>query len=109
LPAQEDAPSHKQCFDLKDLFSSHPQGQELVKVLGQFEEVLMTNLNFKFKQGFAFNSFQNELKSWHDHIIKKIISEALETTYGNQIKAAEILNITPRALRYYLKEKQKPC
>ncbi len=98
IPAQENNPPSKQSFELKNLFSSYPQGENLVKLLDQFEELLLKNLNLK--QGFAFNSFQNDLKNWHDHIIKKIITEALETTYGNQLKAASLLNISPRALRY---------
>lgn len=104
LPENDTAPEH----NLKpvELFHSHPRGKELEKKLAQFEELFLKNLNFK--QGFALSSFQDDLKVWHSNLIKKIITEALQTTYGNQLKAAKLLNITPRALRYYLKEKQKP-
>jgi two-component system NtrC family response regulator len=104
LPEDDTAPE----YDLKpvELFHSHPRGKELEKILAQFEELFLKNLTFK--QGFALSSFQDDLKGWHSNLIKKIITEALQTTYGNQLKAAKLLNITPRALRYYLKEKQKP-
>ena len=93
----------EQVFAPNNFFAAHPKGENLVKLLADFEKILINNLNFK--SGVDFNDLQNDLKEWHDHIVKKTIAEALETTYGNQTKAASLLKITPRALRYYLKEK----
>ncbi|NMB40408.1 MAG: sigma-54-dependent Fis family transcriptional regulator [Firmicutes bacterium] len=93
----------EQVFAPNNFFAAHPKGENLVKLLAEFEKILINNLNFK--SGVDFNDLQNDLKEWHDHIVKKTIAEALETTYGNQTKAASLLKITPRALRYYLKEK----
>lgn len=70
--------------------------------LEHFERLLMENVDLK--QGFDFGCFQDELKLWHSRITGNIISLALETTYGNQVKAAQLLGITPRALRYHLKK-----
>ena len=55
-------------------------------------------------EGFAFTCFHESLKHWSDQLNKKIIEKALEETYDNQIKAAKLLGLTPRALRYYLKK-----
>lgn len=84
-------------------FDFHTRGEELNHLLNQFEKILLHNLNLR--EGFALNNLQSNLKDWGNYTVKKIIGKALEATYGNQAKAAELLNITPRALRYYFIEK----
>jgi DNA-binding NtrC family response regulator len=59
----------------------------------------------KQKKEFDFNRFYEDLKHWGNRLNQKIIQETLEETYGNQIQAARLLGITPRALRYYLYKK----
>ena len=84
------------------LFRAHPQGEKLYGLLGRFEEMLTAEIDLK--EGFDFNSFQEDLKSWRERVAGQLIELALEITYGNQVKAAELLRITPRALRYYLEK-----
>ncbi|HHW74782.1 MAG TPA: hypothetical protein GX744_05945, partial [Firmicutes bacterium] len=55
-----------------------------------------------FKEGFGLQDFQEDLKSWREQIVGRLIEQALELTFGNQVKAAELLGVTPRALRYHL-------
>lgn len=76
--------------------------EELLPILMQFEEEFLQTL--QIKKGFDFNSFNESFKSWGNDLNKKIIQKALEETYDNQVKAAELLGITPRALRYHLKK-----
>ena len=85
-----------------DLFRSHPQGEKLYRLLGRFEELLTADI--ELKEGFDFNSLQEDLKIWRERVSGQIIELALEITFGNQVKAAELLGITPRALRYYLEK-----
>ena len=87
------------------LFLMHPQGEKLYRQLGRFEEMLTAGLDLK--EGFDFNSFQEDLKLWRERVAGRLIELALEITYGNQVKAAELLGITPRALRYYLEKAQQ--
>ncbi|NLZ39180.1 MAG: sigma-54-dependent Fis family transcriptional regulator [Firmicutes bacterium] len=75
---------------------------DLLKILAQFEEKFLETL--RIEEGFDFNGFYESFKNWSSELNKKIIQKALEETYGNQVKAAELLNITPRALRYHLKK-----
>lgn len=77
-----------------------PQQERLLEHLAEFEAQLVETL--QLKAGFAFNDFYDSFKQWNDRLNKKIIAKALEETYDNQVKAAELLGITPRALRYYL-------
>ncbi len=81
-------------------FSAHPQGEKLYRQLSGFEELLTAGIDLK--EGFNFGDFQEDLKSWRDRVAGQIIERALEITFGNQVKAAELLGITPRALRYHL-------
>ncbi|NMD41798.1 MAG: sigma-54-dependent Fis family transcriptional regulator [Firmicutes bacterium] len=85
-------------------FAVHPRGEELSRQLAGFEELLTAGLDLK--EGFDFNNFQEELKLWRERVSGQLIEQALELTFGNQVKAAELLRITPRALRYHL-EKSK--
>ncbi len=87
------------------LFLMHPQGEGLYRLLGRFEDMLTEELDLK--EGFDFNSFQEDLKLWRDRVAGRLIELALEITFGNQVKAAELLRITPRALRYYLDKAQQ--
>lgn len=85
------------------LFLSHPRRGRLLELLEEFNNTLLGDLDIK--KGIDLNLVQEDLKNWSDNTIKKIISNALDITYGSQVKAAALLGITPRALRYYLKEK----
>jgi two-component system NtrC family response regulator len=84
------------------LLALQPQQTQLLELLNEFETQLLETL--RLKEGFAFNDFYQSMKEWNDRLNKKIIAKALEETYDNQVKAAELLGITPRALRYYLKK-----
>ena len=81
-------------------FRAHPQGEKLYRQLTAFEELLAAGIDLK--EGFALQEFQEDLKSWREHIVGRIIEQALELTFDNQVKAAELLGVTPRALRYHL-------
>lgn len=81
-------------------FSAHPQGERLRRQLAGFEELLAAGIDLK--EGFDFNDFAEDLKAWRELVAGQIIDQALELTFGNQVKAAELLRITPRALRYHL-------
>lgn len=87
------------------LFRDHPQGEKLCRLLNRFEELLAAEIDLK--EGFDFAGFQEDLKSWRERVAGQIIELALEITYGNQVKAAELLRITPRALRYYLEKTKR--
>ncbi len=84
------------------LFQAHPQGEKLHHLLDDFEELLSAGLDLK--KGFDFNNFQEDLKLWREQVAARLIERALEITFGNQVKAAKLLGITPRALRYYLEK-----
>jgi transcriptional regulator with PAS, ATPase and Fis domain len=99
----KDSPTALSAKNVTGYFDFHVQGDKLGHLLHQFEKTLMHNLNLR--DGFALNNLQNSLREWSNYTVKKIIGKALEATYGNQAKAAELLNITPRALRYYFIEK----
>ena len=86
-------------------FNAHPQGEKLYRQLTGFEELLAAGL--ELKEGFDFNDFQEDLKSWRERVTGQIIEQALELTFGNQSKAAELLKITPRALRYHLEKSRQ--
>lgn len=86
-------------------FCAHPRGEKLCRQLAGFEELLTSEIDLK--EGFDFNSFQEDLKSWRDRVAGRIIEQALEITFGNQVKAAELLKITPRALRYHLEKSKR--
>jgi two-component system NtrC family response regulator len=92
--------------DYKNLFQSYPQQEKLLQLLQKFEKTVDSNL--EIKKGFDFYSLQNDMKEWENLLLKRIIAQALEATYYNQVKAAKLLGITPRALRYYYKEKGTP-
>ncbi len=103
IPLPENSTLPEQSFIADNFFTYHPGKENLVKLLSEFEDLLLKGLDFR--EGVDFNGLQDNLKDWHDHITRKIIEEALVTTYRNQTRAAGLLKITPRALRYYLKEK----
>jgi DNA-binding NtrC family response regulator len=46
-----------------------------------------------------------ELKTVQGYVAKQIIEEVLSSTNGDRARAAEILNASPRALRYLQNEK----
>lgn len=72
------------------------------ELLEQFEESFLKNISFR--EGFDFRAFSQQMGDWRDKFLVRIIEEALDDTYGNQVKAAELLGITPRALRYHLQK-----
>jgi two-component system NtrC family response regulator len=75
------------------------------ELLKQYEQVLLENINFR--QGFNFEQYSYEINAWRDQLLSHIINEALNDTYGNQVKAAKLLGITPRALRYHLHKSER--
>ena len=92
----------------KILFSSVAgKAAQLSELLERFEESLLGSINFR--EGFAFESFSREISTWRDELVANIIENALEDTYNNQVKAARLLGITPRALRYHLQKVRKPA
>jgi len=84
--------------------SDHPEKEKLAELLQQFEELLLEKL--EIKKGFDLKTLQESLKGWVDRLSSQIIAKALEATYDNQTKAARLLHITPRALRYSRQEKK---
>lgn len=86
-----------------DYWVDHPHQQELLELSRQWKDLL---LKIDPREGFNLAGFQDDLKQWNRRLVWAIIDLALKTTFGNQSKAAELLGITPRALRYYLKEQQ---
>ncbi|MDW7738600.1 MAG: sigma-54 dependent transcriptional regulator [Bacillota bacterium] len=87
----------------ESFISVDSEGANLAEQLIKFENILFKTINYR--RGFNFELFSNEINCWRDNLMAKIIENALEDTYGNQVKAAQLLGITPRALRYHL---QKP-
>lgn len=84
-------------------FSSVPaESAKLSELLDHFEQTLAEAINFR--QGFKFELFCQEINNWRESLITKIIENALNDTYDNQVKAARLLGITPRALRYHLQK-----
>jgi len=77
-----------------------PESAKLSELLNQFEQTLFEKITFR--EGFDFELFGREISQWRDLLISRIIENALKDTYGNQVQAARLLGITPRALRYYL-------
>ncbi|HHX87258.1 MAG TPA: sigma-54-dependent Fis family transcriptional regulator [Firmicutes bacterium] len=84
-------------------WADHPRQIELSELSRQWEKLF---LELDLRKGFNFTGFQADLKQWNHQLLCAVIKLALKTTFGNQAKAAELLGITPRALRYYLKERQ---
>ncbi len=80
-------------------------GNKLQALLDQFERDLFASITFR--EGFDFESFNLSISSWRDCLLGNLIEKALDDTYGNQVKAAELLGITPRALRYHLQKARK--
>ncbi len=74
-------------------------------LLESFEKAIFEAINFR--EGFNFELFNSEITSWRDRLLARIIENAVDDTYGNQSKAAELLGITPRALRYHLQKGQQ--
>lgn len=80
---------------------------KLAELLFQFDQTLFEMI--KFRDGFPFEIFCRDINRWKDSLTAKIIETALGDTYGNQVKAAKLLGITPRALRYHMqKAREKP-
>jgi DNA-binding NtrC family response regulator len=93
-------------FRSKLAFSSIPdESAKLGELLEQYEATLFEAIHFR--KGFDFELFNRELNAWRDDLMTRIIESAVEDTYGNQVKAAEVLGITPRALRYHLQKGRK--
>jgi two-component system, NtrC family, response regulator len=87
-------------------FSSLPEiGDTLKALLDQFENTLFKAVTFR--KGFDFELFNREIGRWRDNLLATLIERAVEDTYGNQAKAAELLGITPRALRYHQQKTRK--
>ncbi len=75
----------------------------LVKeMLDHFESAFLSKI--KFREGFDFNQFLSDINDCNNAMVARVIEAALEDTYGNQAKAAKLLGITPRALRYHLQK-----
>ncbi len=75
----------------------------LVKeMLDHFESAFLSKI--KFREGFDFNQFLSDINDCNNAMVTRVIEAALEDTYGNQAKAAKLLGITPRALRYHLQK-----
>jgi two-component system, NtrC family, response regulator len=81
------------------------QASGLSELLETFELNLYEAINFR--EGFDFELFSREISLWRDELLARIIENALEDTYGNQVKAAKLLGITPRALRYHLQKARR--
>lgn len=81
------------------------QASGLSEILETFELKLYEAINFR--EGFDFERFSREISNWRDELVARIIENALEDTYGNQVKAAKLLGITPRALRYHLQKARR--
>ena len=81
------------------------QASGLSELLETFELNLYEAINFR--EGFDFERFSQEISTWRDELMARIIENALEDTYGNQVKAAKLLGITPRALRYHLQKARR--
>jgi two-component system, NtrC family, response regulator len=105
-PETENSPASEVSSAHENIFSVLPDhAAELGKILEQFEDKLFESINFR--QGFDFELFNKEISSWRDELIARIIESATNDTYNNQVKAAELLGITPRALRYHLQKARK--
>ena len=78
------------------------EGERLDELLTQFEQTLVESITFR--DGFPFETFSSTLSEWRDHVVAAVIEAAIEDTYGNQARAAKLLGITPRALRYHLQK-----
>ncbi len=75
----------------------------LVKeMLDHFESAFLSKI--KFREGYDFNQFLSDINDCNNAMVARVIEAALEDTYGNQAKAAKLLGITPRALRYHLQK-----
>lgn len=81
------------------------QASGLSEILETFELKLYEAINIR--EGFDFERFSREISIWRDELVARIIENALEDTYGNQVKAAKLLGITPRALRYHLQKARR--
>lgn len=81
------------------------QASGLSEILETFELKLYEAINIR--EGFDFERFSREISTWRDELVARIIENALEDTYGNQVKAAKLLGITPRALRYHLQKARR--
>ncbi|MDZ4131497.1 MAG: sigma-54 dependent transcriptional regulator, partial [Dethiobacteria bacterium] len=90
-----------------EMYFSGFSGQDsgLSELLETFELKLYEAINFR--EGFDFERFSREISIWRDELVARIIENALEDTYGNQVKAAKLLGITPRALRYHLQKARR--
>ena len=98
-------PQEREAFE-KSSFKSLPEtGENLCALLDQFESSLFKTISFR--NGFDFELFNLEIGYWRDNLLATLIEKAVEDTYGNQSKAAELLGITPRALRYHLQKTRK--
>jgi len=90
----------------KSAFACLPEtGEKLNSLLNQFADNLFNAITFR--EGFDFELFNTEISNWRDDLLATLIEKALEDTYGNQVKAAELLQVTPRALRYHLQKARK--
>ncbi len=72
------------------------------EMLDHFELAFLSKI--KIREGFDFNQFLSDINNCNNAMVAKVIAAALEDTYGNQVKAARLLGITPRALRYHLQK-----
>ncbi len=83
-------------------FTDLQNSERLNEILDTFRDELLAGI--VFREGFPFEKFNRELSMWRDDLIATVIESALEDTYNNQVKAARLLGITPRALRYHLQK-----
>jgi two-component system NtrC family response regulator len=76
------------------LFSALPQPELLTEMFEQIEDHLIKAV--RKQKEYDFSSVHEDLKHWSARVTRKIIQEALDETYGNQVKAAKLLGITPQ-------------
>jgi len=103
IAAEKPVETETEVGDEKLFFSgTFKEGERLDELLTQFDQALLESITFR--DGFPFETFNNTLSAWKDRMVAQIIESAIEDTYGNQAKAANLLGITPRALRYHLQK-----
>lgn len=74
------------------------------EALKDFENEAVNNI--EIKQGLDLNVFIAELKNLESNLTTTLIEAALRETLGDKKKAASLLGITPRTLRYLYREKR---
>ncbi len=103
-PEEKEIPEQLTTEDVKEPGST--SSTTLAKeMIDHFESAFLPKINFR--EGFDFKYFLSDINKCSDVMVVKVIEAALEDTYGNQVKAAKLLGITPRALRYHLQKSKE--